>query len=160
MVAGEQLGLDEAGPVTVVLADLARDTVAVVAPMELGLMADATVRWESGRLGGRRHWSWTGGSVESGMTPTVFSDIVYPLLTGTFTQLLGAGVLVGSRRWWMRRRAPQIPPQTQFTLDREQRRRFEAACVAYGMTLGLSRGDAKLFAAAAYGALCQAHQRP
>lgn len=38
------------------------------------------------------------GSVGSGLEPTVLSDLIYPLFTGTFAQVLGSAAVTGWRR--------------------------------------------------------------
>ncbi|MFC4033938.1 hypothetical protein ACFO3J_20990 [Streptomyces polygonati] len=152
------------GPrVTLDLADLARSVVAATAPEQLELLERIPARWTSERAAGRPEAvGWTGGTVASGMTPTVLSELVYPLLTGVFTQVLGTTALLGwQHRRWLRRR-PAEPPvaRVRLSLDADQIERFRAACVTHGETLGLSAAEAALLADALYGALQQEMDDP
>lgn len=104
---------------------------------------------------GRRRWEWTGGSVGSGMGPVVTAEIIYPLLTGTLGQVLGAAAV--SRPWrWRRRRDVRAAHAVRVTLDAEQVDMLRSAWISYGMTLGLSRPRATVLAEAIHGALCRA----
>jgi hypothetical protein len=88
--------------------------------------------------------------------PWVLADLVYPLLAGTFAQVLGASAFarLQRRRWWRRKRA--VVPSALITLNLEQIERARAACIAHGMTLGLSEAEATMLADAVHGALRRA----
>lgn len=133
------------------IADLARLVVGEVEPGQLDYLELVTDAWESGATP-RRAWAWTGGTVGSGVQPWVLADLVYPLLAGTFAQVLGAAAFarLQRRRWWWRKR---VVPSAPITLTSEQIERARAACVAHGMTLGLSEAEATLLADAVHGAL-------
>jgi hypothetical protein len=136
----------------VTIADLARHVVGEVGPAQLDYLELVTESWERGAAP-RRARSWTGGTVGSGVQPWVLADLVYPLLAGTFAQVLGAAAFarLQRRRWWRRRRA--VAPPEPVTLTLEQIERARAACVAHGMTLGLSEAEATMLADAVHGAL-------
>jgi len=139
-------------PVTI--ADLARHVVGEVEPAQLDYLELVTDSWERGAAP-RRTRAWTGGTVGSGVQPWVLADLVYPLLAGTFAQVLGAAAFarLQRRRWWRRKR---VVPSATITLTPEQIERARAACVAHGMTLGLSEAEATLLADAVHGALRRA----
>ncbi|MBP2337389.1 hypothetical protein JOF41_003567 [Saccharothrix coeruleofusca] len=136
-------------PVTI--ADLARRIVAEVEPEQVDYLALVTASWERGAPP-RGSRSWTGGTVGSGVQPWVLADLVYPLLAGTLAQVLGASAFarLQRRRWWRKR---AVVPSAQITLTPEQVERARAACIAHGMTLGLSESEATMLADAVHGAL-------
>ncbi|MBB5960668.1 hypothetical protein FHS29_007296 [Saccharothrix tamanrassetensis] len=140
------------GSVSVMVADLARQVVDLVAPEQLEYFGLVTESWESGKVP-RRPRSWTGGTVGSGVDPSVLADIVYPLLAGTIAQVLGATTFAGlqRRRWWRRKR--RAVPSTRITLTSEQVDQARTACIAHGMTLGLNESEATMLADAVHGAL-------
>ncbi|WP_246018919.1 hypothetical protein [Saccharothrix australiensis] len=140
---------------TATIADLARHVVRAVEPEQADYLELVTASWESG-AGSRRTPAWTGGTVGSGVQPAVLADLVYPLLAGTFAQVLGASAFAAlqRRRWWRRKRA--VVPSTRITLTAEQVERARAAVVAHGMTLGLSEAEATMLADAVHGALRRA----
>lgn len=145
---------------TILLADLARDVVATVAPEELELFAMVNERWEAGVVPGRRRRP-LGGSIGSGISTALTSELIYPLLTGALSPVLGGAVVAGwrrQRRWWQRRRPkpqPGLPPVT-VTLEAGQLEAVREACLSYGATLGLSKAKATVLAEAVYGVLRQA----
>ena len=139
---------------TVVVADLAREVVAEVAPAELEYLVLVTAARNSGKGYRSKSLRGTGGSVGSGAPdPTVVAAIVYPLLTGTIAQVLGASVFakLQGRRWWRRKR--DLPPRTRVTLDQAHLAEVRDACVRHGITLGLSEARATLLAEAVDGVL-------
>jgi hypothetical protein len=135
------------------IADLARHVVGEVEPGQLDYLELVTDSWESGAAPRR---AWAGGTVGSGVQPWVLADLVYPLLAGTFAQVLGASAFarLQRRRWWRRKRA--VVPSALITLNLEQIERARAACIAHGMTLGLSEAEATMLADAVHGALRRA----
>jgi hypothetical protein len=137
-------------PVTI--AELARHVVGEVEPEQLDYLELVTASWENGTAPGRPP-TWTGGTVGSGVQPWVLAELVYPLLAGTFAQVLGAAAFarLQRRRWWRRKRG--VVPSASIALTAEQIARARAACVAHGMTLGLSEAEATMLADAVYGAL-------
>lgn len=155
-------GARTAGPsgrVTIALADLARGVVATSAPEQMELLALVTARWEAGLGPGSRRRGRLGGSVGSGIDPLLTSEIIYPLLTGAFAQILGTAAVAGwRRRWWRHHQPAEVPavPAVRVTLEAGQLEAVRAACVAHGRPLGLSKARAVLLADAIYGVLCQA----
>ena len=152
--AGVGVGVER----TLALAALARHVVGAVAPEQAELVERIPARWTADEAPGRERWGWAGGSVASGMAPTVLSEIVFPLLTGVFTQVLGTSALHGwQQRRWLRRR-PAEPPaaQVRLRLDADQITRLKNTCAAHARTLGLAQPEADLLAAALAGALQQA----
>jgi hypothetical protein len=145
--------------VTIVLGDLAREAVNATASDQLDLLAEVTARWEAGRAPGRWRYGWLGGSVDSGFEHVVTSDIIYPLLSGTLSQILGTAVVARPwRRRLLRGRHLDTPPlpQVQVVLDADQIVAFRSVCISHGMTLGLSKTKATILADAIQGALSQA----
>jgi hypothetical protein len=148
-----------ADQVIITQADVAEGVIRAVAPDQLDLLAAVTAEWDAGRAPGRRRWGWLGGSIGSGIEPAVLTDVIYPLLTGTFAQALGTAAISGwrRRRWWRRRgRRALSGPRAQVTLDVGQLDAVRAACVTHGMTLGLSKAKATVLADAMQGVLRQA----
>ncbi|MFD9733354.1 hypothetical protein [Umezawaea sp. NPDC059074] len=144
------------------VAEVARRLVEAENPKELGRLAEVTALWESGRAPRPRSRRWQGGSIGSGLAPWVLSDVVYPLLTGTFAQVLGAATFAGLQRRrdrWLRprryRAAVAAVPSTQLALNRVEIAALRKACVDHGMALGLSRSKATLLADALIGVLVE-----
>jgi hypothetical protein len=147
-----------AGRVTITLGDLARDVVKLTAPEQMDLFAEVTARWEAGQVPTRRRHGWTGGSVASGFDHIITSQIIYPLLSGTFSQVLGTAMISRPWRRWRRRRHGDVPPlpHVRVVLDAEQIAAFRSICISHGITLGLSKAKATVLADAVHGALSQA----
>lgn len=144
---------------TILLADLARGVVVAVAPEELELFAIVSDRWAAGLMPGRRRGP-RGGSIGSGISAALTSELVYPLLIGALSPLLGNTVAAGwqrQRRWWRRRRPKPRPslPSATVTIDVAQLEAVREACITYGATLGLSKAKATVLAEAVYGVLRQ-----
>jgi hypothetical protein len=153
----------QGGSATVVLADLARSVIEATDPQQLELFAEVTDRWAAGFAPGTRGGRLS-GSIGSGISAVLTSELIYPLLIGTLSPVLGNAVQTGwRRRWW--RRAKPVPDvrSVVVTLDAGQFEAVKAACVSYGMALGLSKAKATVLAEAVYGALRQAadaHEAP
>lgn len=148
---------DGALPVTILLADLARSIVVSVVPDQAELVERIPARWTSDPSSAGSAGDWSGGSVDADLTPMVISEVVYPLLTGTFAQVLGTGALIGLRRRRARRRGGDEPPaQVQLNLDTELSDRLRSACVEHGGVLGLTTAEATMLADALHGVLQQA----
>lgn len=154
----DRAGGRPAGRVTIVLGDLALEVVTLTAPEQMDLFAEVTARWEADRGPGRRRSGWLGGSVGSGFEHLVTSEIIYPLLSGTLSQVLGTAVVALRCRRWRRRRHHDAPPlpRIQVALDADQIAAFRSVCIAHGVTLGLSKAKATVLADAIHGALVQA----
>lgn len=143
---------------TLGLAALARHIIRAVAPEQVELVERIPARWTVEEAPGSKRWGWVGGTVASGMVPAVLGEIVFPLLTGVFTQVLGTSALHGwQQRRWLRRR-PAEPPvaQVHLYLDTDQITRLRSTCAAYARTLGLGNPEADLLAAALADTLQQA----
>jgi hypothetical protein len=164
MVDGSHSGVNDqadgrsTGRVTIVLGDLAREVVNATAPEQMDLFTEVTAQWEAGRIPGRQRHGWLGGSVGSGFAHTLTCQIIYPLLSGTLSQVLGTAVVARPWRRWRRRRHGDVPPlpQVQVVLDADQIAAFRSICISHGMTLGLSKAKATVLADAVHGALSQA----
>jgi hypothetical protein len=156
--AGDRAGVGVGVEMTLGLAALARHVVGAVAPEQVELVERIPARWTADEAPGRERWGWAGGTVASGMAPTVLSEIVFPLLTGVFTQVLGTSALHGWQQRRRLRRRPAEPPvaQVRLRLDADQITRLRSTCAAYARTLGLAQPEADLLAAALAGALQQA----
>jgi hypothetical protein len=144
------------GQVLISLPDLAEAMVAAAAPQELELLPSVTAAWQSGELGRRTGGRWTGGSVGSGLSPDVLTDIVYPLLTGTFAEVLGAT----ATSWWSRRRARRRrTPPAPVSINLAQAEELRLACYAHAVTAGMSKPRARLVSDAMYGCLLRSQAR-
>jgi hypothetical protein len=148
--------LAASGRTTVGLRELARAVVERTDPQQRALFDEVTAAHLSGRADRRRHGR-AGGSVGSGFDHVTTAEVVYQLLAGACSQVLGTAVVAGARRrWWRRRRAESPPlPLVTVTLDRDRLDELHAACVGHGMALGLSRAKAKVLADAVHGRLAQ-----
>ncbi|MEU5696915.1 hypothetical protein [Actinosynnema sp. NPDC020468] len=135
------------------IADLAREVVRRIAPEQSEYLELVVVARERGVGGTRRPWDWSGGAVGSGSPPDVLTDVIFPLLTGTIAQVWGASAFahLQRRRWWRRRGQPK--PSTRVVLDASRIEDARAACVAHGMTLGLTEPEAAMLADAVVGVL-------
>ncbi|MFC5094407.1 hypothetical protein [Amycolatopsis plumensis] len=120
-------------------------------------LALVTAEWAAGKDSRKPAGAWTGGEVGLGGTdPSVLSDIIYPLLTGTAAQVLGAAGFAGlqRRRWWRRRSRTTKPAQLALDVDRIDEVR--GVCLVHGQTLGLNEAEAALLADAVEAALRRA----
>ncbi|MEU0793451.1 hypothetical protein ABZ342_25540 [Amycolatopsis sp. NPDC005961] len=143
--------------ITIDFADLAREVVAEVAPRQLPYLALVTAEWTAGKDPRRSAKGWSGGEVRFGGTDfSVLGTIIFPLLTNTAGQVLGAAGFAGlqRRRWW-RRRPPAARP-AQLVLDVDRIDEIRAACVDHGRTLGLNEAEATLLSDAVHGVLRRA----
>src|ERR1017187_966539 len=86
------------GVAEISLAEMAEAVITAAAPGQRELLASVTASWRAGEVPGGA-WGWIGGSVGSGISAMVAPDIIYPLLTGTFAQVLGTAAIAGSKRW-------------------------------------------------------------
>ena len=140
---------------TVGVADLAGEIVRVAAPDQHELFELVRAGWTPGRpvQAGR----WSGGAVGSGLVSTLTSDLIFPILVATCTQVCGAGALavLGRRRWWRhpRRRAAA---DAVVTVDVAQLATFRTAMVEHAVRLGLPADQATVLGDAALGALQRA----
>ena len=161
--AGDASLADPPKRVTIALGDLARDIVTVTAPEQAELLELVTAQWERGVVPRSRRSGWLGGSVGSGIDPTLTGEIIYPLLTGALAPVLGSAAVAGwRRRWWRRRRPEQKPavPAVRVTVESGQLEAVHAACLVHGRTLGLSAARALLLADAVCGSLGRAMDTP
>jgi hypothetical protein len=146
---------------TILLADLARSVIEVTDPQQLELFAEVTDRWAAGFAPGARRGR-LGGSIGSGISAALTSELIYPLLIGALSPVLGNAVQTGWRRWRRPKPVPDVP-SVVVTLDAGQFEAVKAACVSHGMALGLSKAKATVLAEAVHSALRQAadaHETP
>jgi hypothetical protein len=138
--------------------EVARRVVAAVAPAELELFAEVTAAWRAGDLARRETGQWLAGSIGFGLDPDLTSFVIYPVLTGAFSQVIGGVAVTGWQRLRGRLRpgrrrrgqpaAPELPPITP-----ELAERVRAACVERAEAAGVPRRRAELIADAVYAAL-------
>lgn len=150
-------GVVLSGQLAIGFADLARAVVGEVAPEQLPYLALVTAEWTAGKDPRTPTGAWSGGEIGLGGTdPSVLSDIIYPLLTGTAAQVLGAAGFAGlqRRRWWRRRPRPKLP--AQLVLDVDRIGEISDACISHGQTLGLNEAEATLLADAVLAVLRRA----
>jgi hypothetical protein len=146
------------------LSGLARAVIAEAAPAELELFDDVTAAWERGDLAGTAgaRDGGHGGIVGLGLTSPVLVDVVYPLLTGTIAQILGAAAAGPLRRLgrhlrWGRRRRPDPVVPAELFARAEQAREI---CLAQALAAGVPKRKAELIAKALYAALVRAALPP
>jgi hypothetical protein len=135
------------------LVDLARAAVTQVVPEQKDYFELVTAAWDDGVRPSGGGAGWTGGSVRSGVDPSVLSDVIYPLLTGTIAQIVGAAGFAGLRRkrWWRRSRKQVTSAVVEVPIS--QLDQVREVCVTHGTTLGLSVAEATMLADAVYGVL-------
>jgi hypothetical protein len=116
------------------VAELAGAIIAETAPEQLEYFALVDPGGDGAHLA-RRPRAWPGSTVGSGIVNVLTSDIIYPVLAGVCTQLLGEAVVAGRRRWG-RRRGPAIDGDTRLPISgdagfvAEFRSAFIASCTA------------------------------
>jgi hypothetical protein len=137
--------------------DLARRVVAAVAPAELELLPEVTAAWLAGDLARRGEGQWLAGSIGFGLDPNLTTLIVYPVLTGAFSQVIGGVAVTGWHRLRGRlrpgRRAAALPPPQLPPVTAELAERVRAACVERAEAAGVPGPRARLIADAVYAAL-------
>ncbi|MBM7773889.1 hypothetical protein JOD54_004093 [Actinokineospora baliensis] len=131
-------------PTTVALSHLAQRIVTEVAPDQGDYLQAVTAALETGD----RRARLLGGAVGSGVEPTVLADLIYPLLTGTVAQVLGAAgfAAVQRRKRWRRKNKGGPRPSTTISITAAQIAPMREACLAHGQVLGLSPEEATLLA--------------
>ncbi|WP_018680965.1 hypothetical protein [Actinokineospora enzanensis] len=134
---------DERG-VEVPLARLAHEMVRDLCPEQLDRLDEVTDRYERGSRW-RVPWS-RGGSVGSGVEPSLFVDIVYPLLIGLVTQLSGAVVVVRYQEHRQRRR--KVRPSTAIWVQQAAVPQVRGELVRQCLEQGMSPEDAERAAVA------------
>ena len=138
------------------LAEMAEAVITAAVPGQRELLASVTASWRAGETP-RGASGWVGGSVGSGISAMVAAEIIYPLLTGTFAQVLGTAAIAGSQRW---RRPPgrhaRRIPDTRVRVGAGQVASFRSACLSHGRALGLTEPESVLLADALEGVLRQA----
>jgi len=143
------------GRLTITLADLARRVIVSETPDQVELLGEVTAQWEAGHVPRRRRWALMSGSVNFGIDPAVLSELIYPVLTATFAQVLGDVTLIAWRRWRGRSR-PQSVPRMQITLSVNRFDEVIPVCIAQGRDSGCSEAKARLLADAVYRELSRA----
>jgi hypothetical protein len=140
------------GAVTV--PDLAEAVVAALAPDELELLPEVTAAWRAGDLAGVKAGKWLGGSVGFGVDPGLTVMVIYPIITGAMSQLMGDVVTSGWQRLVnrLRRRRPE-PPMVLSSAVLNQAEQMRAACVSQALATGMPAARATLVADAVYGYL-------
>lgn len=140
----------------VTVAELAEAVVATVAPEELELLPEVTAAWRAGDLAGLKSGKWLGGSIGFGVDPELIVMVIYPILTGAVTQLMGIVASSGWRRFVDRLRRRRRRPPTVLSsavLDKDKAEQLRAACFSQALEVGVPEPRATLIADAVYGYL-------
>jgi hypothetical protein len=131
-----------------VLSVLAHRIVMALEPDQEALLEGVTDRWRAGREGGGTGSS--GGSVGFGVDPSVLSEVVYPVIVGTFAQVLGSAAFEAlrdaARKRLRRRRVPV--PDVVVPVDDDLVARIRKACEEQGIAEGMTAEDAARLAEA------------
>jgi hypothetical protein len=134
---------------------LAGAVVADTAPEQREYFALVTPTWKTRRVP-RYRQMWHGGAVGSGVVQVLISDIIYPVLAGVFTQLLGDGAVAGWR-WWRstRRRGTVVDGTTRLPIstDAAYLAEFRSVFLATCASLDIPGPRAAVLADAAVGIL-------
>jgi hypothetical protein len=134
--------------------ELAEVVVAAVAPEELELLPEVTAAWRAGDLAGVMDGKWLGGSVGFGVDPGLTAMVIYPIITGAMSQLLGSVATSGWRGLLDRlRRRRRKPPMVLSSTVLGQAEQMRAACVSQALAAGVPEARATLIADAVYGYL-------
>ena len=137
--------------------ELVREVIGEVAAQELELLPEVTAAWLE--QGPGPSGPGPGGSIGIGLDPTLISLVVYPVVTGAVSTVLGDTAIAG-RRWLFRRRRPK-PPVEVPPLSAEQLEAVAEAIRVRAVDAGLPKKKAGLLADAVCGVLArQAAQVP
>jgi hypothetical protein len=139
---------------TVTVAELAEAVVAAVAPNELELLPEVTTAYRAGDLAGVKGGKWLGGSIGFGIDPGLTAMVIYPIITGAMSQLMGTVATSAWQRLVDRlRRRRRKPPMVLSSTVLDQAEQMRAACVAQALEAGVPEARATLIADAVYGYL-------
>lgn len=138
----------------VTVPELAEVVVAAVAPQELELLPEVTAAWRAGDLASARGGKWSGGSIGFGVDPGLTVMVIYPIITGAMSQLMGT---VATSVWQrlakrLRRKRPK-PLMALSAAVLGQAEQMRAACVSQALAAGVPEARATLIADAVYGYL-------
>lgn len=138
----------------VTVPELAEAVVSALAPQELELLPEVTAAWRAGDLAGAKRGKWLGGSIGFGVDPGLTVMVIYPIITGAMTQLMGTVATSGWQRLVrrLRRRRPK-PPMLLSAAVLDQAEQMRTACVSRALAAGLPEARATLIADAVYGYL-------
>src|SRR5262245_37643233 len=129
----------------VMVPELAEVVVAAVAPDELELLPEVTAAWRAGDLAGVKGGKWLGGSVGFGVDPGLTAMVIYPIITGAMSQLMGTVAMSGWQRLVDRlRRSRPKPPMVLSSTILVQAEQMRAACVSQALAAGLPEARATL----------------
>ena len=141
------------------IVDIAREVVRRVEPEELVVFEAVAESWLSGTLADRRHRREPGAAVGFGVEAVLFSQFIFPIITGALGQVLGTPL--AERMHFGRHSARQPPPGDghgeaeghELALTAEQLRTVHDICQRDAATLGMATSKARLLADAVVGAL-------
>jgi hypothetical protein len=138
----------------VTVSELAEAVVAAIAADELELLPEVTAAWRAGDLAGAKGGKWLGGSIGFGVDPGLTVMVIYPIVTGALTQLMGSVATSGWQRLVdrLRRRRPK-PPMVLSSTVLDQAEQMRAACFSQALAAGMPEARATLTADAVYGYL-------
>ena len=150
--------------------DAAREVIRLLEPEELVVFDATAASWLSGDLPAARHRREPGAAVGFGVEAVLLSELVFPIISGALSQVLGTRML---ERIGARRRAagsatgssdvgdpeagdPGGRDGQQAGLTVEQLRNIHDVCRHDAAALGLAPAKATLLADAVVGSLCAA----
>ena len=138
----------------VMVTELVEVVLAAVAPDELELLPEVTAAWRAGDLAGVKGGKWLGGSVGFGVDPGLTVMVIYPIITGAMSQLIGTAATSGWQRLVnrLRRRRPK-PPMVLSSTVLDKAEQMRAVCFSQALAVGLPEARATLIADAVYGYL-------
>jgi hypothetical protein len=141
------------------IVDIAREVVRQVEPEELVVFDAVAESWLSGTLAGHRRRREPGAAVGFGADAVLFSQFVFPIITGALGQVLGTRL---TERMQFGRHSPTQAPAGdshseaaghEMALTAEQLRTIHDICQRDATTLGMATSKARLLADAVVGAL-------
>lgn len=148
------------------IVDIAREVVREAEPEELVVFDAVAESWLSGTLGGRRRRREPGAAVGFGVEAVLFSEFVFPIITGALAQVLGTPlaerVHFGRRHSAGRSQAAESHGEAaghEMTLTAEQLRTIHDICQRDATALGMATSKARVLADAVVGALSTAPGR-
>lgn len=139
--------------------DIAGEVVGQVEPEELVVFGAVAESWLSGSLAGRGRRREPGAAVGFGVEAVLFSQFVFPIITGALGQVLGTPLTERMHFGRHSRRQPTAGDShgevagDKMALTAEQLRTIHDICQGDATTLGMAASKARLLADAVVGSL-------
>jgi hypothetical protein len=139
-----------------------RRVVGQLEPDQLESVDPVAKAWVSGDLDRRRPKLAHGGGVGSGVEEYLLAELLFPIVSGAFGDVLGAVALEPKRFRWKKKQRPPAPDATEGKPTGpsalappagEEAVKLRAACVKHARALGMSAARAEVLADAIIGSM-------